>query len=288
VQPMSTHSLDAHQHSTSRETTSRHRARENTRIITPAAAMKVKREPLHVLPESQAVRTAPLRAELHARTAISSLPPPLTTPLANALAPPLPMTLTQGSGLPRPKLAPQRFIELQSRTSTTSSIDQLYFEIGKFKQQFWAKDETEKVAKLGFPVTTLHKRNLWMSSYRVLVGPYRVREEAEAAHRKLISRGFEPRPFERGARDFVLPARLILHGTQAPAGECIIQWESYINTVKVSFRQDNLLLATAEGVWVDRSPKYENSATVYTQNRDGSRILSEIRFEGMNRALVFP
>jgi hypothetical protein len=179
-------------------------------------------------------------------------------------------------------------VELQSRTATTDSNDQLYFEIGKFKQQFWAKDETEKVAKLGFPVTMLHGRNLWMGSYHVLVGPYHVREEAEVAHRDLVSRGFEPRPFERGARDFVLPARLMLHGTQAPAGECIIQWESYINTVKVSFRQDNSMLATTEGVWVDRGPRYENSATVYTQNRDGSRTLSEIRFEGMNRALVFP
>ncbi len=288
VQPMSRYSQDVHQQRSSLERTKRHKAQENTHIIVPAVAIKVKREPVHILLESQATLASPLRAEVHASNAASSLPFPLTAPLAKALVPQVPITLTEESGLPRPKLAPQTTIELQSRTASTRSIDQLYFEIGKFKQQFWAKDETEKVAKLGFPVTILHRRNLWMSSYRVLVGPYHAREEAEAAHRNLVSRGFEPRPFERGARNFVLPTRLILHGTQAPAGECIIQWESYINTVKVSFRQDNLVSATAEGVWVDRGPKYENSATVYTQNRDGSRILSEIRFEGMNRALVFP
>ncbi len=168
-----------------------------------------------------------------------------------------------------------------------NSNEQMFFEIGKFKQQDWAAEESSKVAKLGFPSTVLRRGHLWMNSYHVLVGPYSVREEAEAAHKDLLSRGFNAKPFERGSREIALPARLTLHGTQAPAGDCVIRWESYIDNVKVRFEQDDHIVATAEGKWVSRDPKYEHNATVYMKKADGSRTLVELRFEGMTRALVF-
>ncbi len=177
-------------------------------------------------------------------------------------------------------------------TETSRSVgdglrEQMYFEVGKFKQQLWAKEQTDKLAKLGFPATILQKGHLWMNSYHVLVGPYSETAEAEAAHRNLLSQGFMARPFERGSRNFVLPTRLVLHGRQVPAGDCLISWESYLSDVKVKFEQDDNAVATAEAQWVSRDPRYQRSATVYLQNRDGSRALVELRFEGMTRALVF-
>jgi hypothetical protein len=79
----------------------------------------------------------------------------------------------------------------------------------------------------------------------------------------------------------------MLHGAQVPVGDCVIRWESYISDVKVKFEQDNYVVATADAKWVSHDPKYEHSATVYVQNRDGSRSLIEVRFQGMDRALVF-
>lgn len=169
----------------------------------------------------------------------------------------------------------------------TIGASEMYFEIGKFKEYSRASDETNKLANLGFPTTILHKGHLWMNSYRVLVGPYYATDETQAAHKNLAIRGFHPRAFERGFRNFVLPPQLILNGASTPDGDCVIRWESYLPDVKVSFEQKNHPSVRARGRWMQRNPKYEQDATVYRRNRDGSRSLIELRFEGTTRALVF-
>jgi len=167
------------------------------------------------------------------------------------------------------------------------SSSQMYFEVGRFKQHPRASQERDKLTQLGYPAIIQQKRRLWRNFYDVLVGPYHESDEAEMTHKSLVARGFQARPVERGYRDFILPPHLILNGVATPVGDCIIRWESYIAEVKVKFEQNNQVISTAHGTWVKRDPKYRSSAIVYTRNRDGSRTLDELRFEGLTRALVF-
>lgn len=169
----------------------------------------------------------------------------------------------------------------------SQSSSEMYFEVGRFKEHSQANDERSKLTKLGYPATIHQRRRLWRNFYDVLVGPYHNSDEAEAVHKNLVIRGFQARPLERGYRHFVLPAHLVLNGVPTPVGDCVITWESYIAAVKVKFEQDYHIVSTAQGTWVKRDSKYENSAIVYTQNRNGRLSLNELRFEGLTRALVF-
>jgi hypothetical protein len=71
------------------------------------------------------------------------------------------------------------------------------------------------------------------------------------------------------------------------SGQFLISWESYIPDAKVKFSQNDYLVTTADGRWVDRGIRTERNAFVYQRNPDGSRILLEIRFGGMSKVLVF-
>ena len=258
-----------------------------------------------------AVAAKPQRQEVGRNTtaemklAASDTPPAkLAVPAGNAanLSPPSllfsPNPLTAASpaivpGMSKPLLPPRppekgRVVEAESSgTGGVPEIQQMYFEIGKFKQRFSANEEAERLAKLGFPSSIVQKGWLWIDSYRVLVGPYHENTEAESAHRKLVTNGFEARPFERGSRNFVLPARLIWHGRDVPEGDCVIKWESYVGDVRIKFEQDNRVIASAEAKWVAREPKYERSAIAYVNRADGLRTLVELQFEGMSRTLIF-
>ena len=163
----------------------------------------------------------------------------------------------------------------------------MYFEVGKFKQESWARKATDELAQLGFPTSVTQKGRLWGNSYYVLVGPYSDRDTAEVAHKNLASSGFKPRPFERGSRSFTLSSGVILNRTRM-AGDFVIRWESYVPDAKVKFLQDDLLVTSADAKWVDRGTKNERNAFVYQRNPDGSHTLLEIRFAGMSKVLVFP
>jgi hypothetical protein len=213
--------------------------------------------------------------------------PPLLAPEA-VIAPPQDVVAERPGRVSLPTLANQTIVQNDiARPGDAASSDQMYFEVARFKQQDRAKEESGKLATLGFPAAVLGRGRFWLNSYRVLVGPYHASEPAEEAYRNLVGRGFEVRPFERGSRNFVLPAHLTLDGIEVPVGDCDISWESYINDVRVRFEQDNYVVARAEGKWESREPKYDRSAIVYIQNRNGSRTLVEVRFGGMSRALRF-
>jgi hypothetical protein len=191
---------------------------------------------------------------------------------------------------PSPPLAPvsppgidTEFAEKENAVVTSA----MYFEIGKFKDESSAKGTTTKLTQLGFPTAVTQKGRLWMNFYYALVGPYNNDREAKGAHKSLVSHGFKPRPFERGSRYFTLSSGLAINGKHMPVGECTIRWESYSSDVIVQFVQDNAVIATVDGKWVKREERYNRGAIAYTRNRDGSRNLREIRFVGMNRALVF-
>jgi hypothetical protein len=210
-----------------------------------------------------------------------SLPATVVAPVSNLVA---------GKPGTVPPLAPASRPGVQAEESATANADateEMYFEIGKFKDQGRAHDTTEKLAELGFPVTAVQKGHLWRNSYHVLVGPYGDEDKAKVTHEDLLSRGFKPRPFERGSRSFLFRSGLTLNGAQTPVGEYTISWESYVSDASVKFLHNDSVVATADGRWVKRDVKYQHDAYVYRKNMDGSRTLLEIHFGGMRQALVF-
>jgi hypothetical protein len=163
----------------------------------------------------------------------------------------------------------------------------MYFELGKFKDELQARDLGDRISGLGLRPSVVQKRHLWMNSFYVLVGPYTNQDEATKTHKDLLSHGYKPRPFERGSRDFAFISGLTLSGASLPAGDFRISWESYVTDAKVKFAQGNYVLVTANGQWVKRPVKYHRDEYVHVRSSNGSRLLREIHFSGLDRALVF-
>jgi hypothetical protein len=242
---------------------------------------------------SDVVTKAPATAAL----AIPPMPPatslpitapmtvPITQPAADAGGPSL-LGRLGATGKVEPENQPSVHTE-SSGTANADSTRELYFEVGRFKNVFQAHDEADKLAQLGFSATAVAKGHLWTSSFHVLVGPYPDEEQAKAIHENLVSSGFKPRPFEKGARTFTILSSLTLNGGRAPEGDYTISWESYIGDANVKFTRRDSVVATADGKWVKRDVKYPRDAYVYRKNADGSRTLLEIHFGGMRQALVF-
>jgi hypothetical protein len=133
----------------------------------------------------------------------------------------------------------------------------------------------------------IQRNRLFGKSYQVLVGPYESDPEAETIHKNLTSLGFTPRSYERGKRDFSLPPKLKVGGSELPVGYCVISWESYSPNAIVKFEDIRGTSVTVEGRWVDRDERYSDNAVVYLENKYGFRTLLEIRFNRMGQALVF-
>jgi SPOR domain/PilZ domain len=218
---------------------------------------------------------------------ISSTPPSL---------PPTTIAIASSSYLvpsrlgPAPPLAPASEPTVHSVASgreDAASASEMYFEVGKFKDQSPASQVTDKLAKLGFQASITQKGSFWGDSYYVLVGPYQNDRDAKAAHKNLASRGFKSRAFERGSRAFRFSYMLRLNGARIPVGDCSIRWESYSSLVIVQFVQNNDVVATVDGKWAKRDVMYNQSAYGFTRSTDGSRDLVELRFAGMRQALVF-
>ena len=174
-----------------------------------------------------------------------------------------------------------------SRAASIEMHSEKYLEIGKFKEKMLADKTTGQLSRLGFPATVIQRNRLFGKSYQVLVGPYESDPEAETIHKNLTSLGFTPRSYERGKRDFSLPPKLKVGGSELPVGYCVISWESYSPNAIVKFEDIRGTSVTVEGRWVDRDERYSDNAVVYLENRYGFRTLLEIRFNRMGQALVF-
>jgi hypothetical protein len=216
---------------------------------------------------------------------VSSAPPAISRP-ATAAAP---VSNVAPDKIPTAPLGesakhPDVHAEITGEASASSAG---YFEVGKFKNSLWANNVADRVGQLGFHVSVVQKGRLWMSSYSVLVGPYGDNQDAEAARKDLVLHGFNPRAFEKGSRDFMFPLELTLNGTHVANGDYTISWESYSADAVVKFVRNFDVVATAEGKWMKRDVPYKLNAIVWKASADGSRILLEIRFAGMSRALLF-
>lgn len=219
--------------------------------------------------------------------------PPRNVSLASAVVPP-PITVPVGTEAARapstfsvvPKVEPSPELHTEeSRTQSPEYAPEMFFEVGRFKNKRQAKSEIEKLTELGFPANSVQKNHLWANAYHVVVGPYDDNQEASATHKELVSRGFTPRPFERGSRYLTLQSEMSLNGKAIPIGECTVNWESYATDATVKIVHDNSVVATAEGRWVKSDVKYDTDAYLYRRDHDGSRMLLEIRFAGMRQAL---
>ena len=261
-------------------------------LVNPAEPQQAKIEPTGPLATTPAFTPTPAgdpapKAPATATPGISSAPLAISLPTI-AVAPDF--NINPSKPGTDPQLAPASHPGVQaedSRTKNADSTSEMYFEVGKFKDELQAHDTTDKLAQLGFPATAVQKGHLWRNSYHVLVGPYGDEDEANVAHENLVSRGFKPRPFERGSRGFSFRSGLTLNGAQTPVGDYTISWESYVSDASVKFLHDNYVVATTDGRWVKRGVKYDRDAYVYRRNGDGSRTLLEIHFGGMRQALVF-
>jgi cell division protein FtsN len=167
------------------------------------------------------------------------------------------------------------------------STAEMFFEVAKFKDEVSAESTRDRLAQLGFPTSQLQQGRLWMNSYHVLVGPYGADDEAKSARKKLSKSGFAPRAFRRGSRSLTVLSGLTLNGATMPAGDYTISWESYVTDAAVKVANGNKVVANADGKWVKRPVRYPHDAYMYRRNSDGSQTLLEIRFAGMNQALVF-
>jgi outer membrane biosynthesis protein TonB len=262
-------------------------------LANPAKPQQAKLEPAGPAPAAPTAAgdPAPKAPSAAAAPAIPSSPPTISLPTTaptTAVAPGSNLIPGKLGTVPKLEPANQPGVHTEaSRADNSGSTSEMYFEVGRFKNQWQAHDETDKLAHLGFPVTAVQKGFLWTNSYHVLVGPYGDEEQAKATHANLVSSGFKPRPFERGSRNFTLLSSLTLNGARTPQGDYTISWESYVSDASVKFMHNNYVVTTADGRWVKRDVKYDRDAYVYRRNVDGSRTLLEIHFGGMRQALVF-
>jgi len=255
----------------------------------PAPPQPVKLEPAKAAPtEASTTVVAAVKAPV-LTSAPASSSPPLTA--VSAPAPVAPGSSPASSKAAQaPKIEQAKPPELETETSAAenaASTSQMYFDVGKFKNQSQAHVQMDKLSQLGFPTTAVQKGFLWTNSYHILVGPYSDEERAKVTHQNLLSSGFKPRPFERGSRPFTLGSTVTLNGARTPAGDYIISWESSLDDASVKLLHNDYVVASGNARWVKRDVKYSRDAYVYRRNADGSRLLIEIRFGGTRQALVF-
>ena len=78
-----------------------------------------------------------------------------------------------------------------------------------------------------------------------------------------------------------------LNGTEIPGGNYGVSWKSHKTGALVTFLTCEHPIAIAQGKWVKRDSRYKFDSILYETKEDGSRTLLEVRFAGMNHALVF-
>jgi hypothetical protein len=208
--------------------------------------------------------------------------PPLFTP---SPAPPAKPASDAGNA-PAPR-EPLGQIHAQSFSAAPALPLQMFFDLGKFKQQELAQDLSDRVAKLGIRASVVNKGHLWMNSYQVLAGPYMTVDEEKKIHSDLVTSGIKARPFERGSRGFAFQSGLTVGGAKLPVGDFTISWETYVTDAKVKFEKAGSVLATTDGKWVTRPQKFQHNEYVYQNLGGSSRPLLEVHFAGLDRALVF-
>lgn len=243
----------------------------------PSPAIRV------AVPSSRSADNSVQRPTAHGSGEIAPLPTSEASLVAPALPAPNVVPNRPGTRTPEPVGA----VSVRSLAEEGPlSPAQMYFDLGKFKDELWARNLGDKLAQLGLQTSVIQRGHLWMNSFQVLVGPYGSQEQATKIHQDLVSHGYKPRPFERGSRNFLFGSAMTLNGAKLPVGDFTISWESYVTDAKVKFTQGNDVVTTANGQWTKRPLRYEHNEFVYVKGSNGLRTLVEIHFSGLDRSLV--
>jgi hypothetical protein len=93
--------------------------------------------------------------------------------------------------------------------------------------------------------------------------------------------------FARNGKHITLNKAVDVNGATIAAGSYNVTWSAPGGDPTVSFMKGKETVASAQAKWVDRGVKYQNDAVIYSNDGNGAPHIIEIRFAGMQRALVF-
>jgi len=89
------------------------------------------------------------------------------------------------------------------------------------------------------------------------------------------------------ARTVELKRDATLSGTTLAAGHYVVRWLTHSPQATVEFAQGHKVVLSTEGRLEERGKKYDSDMVVYVAAADGSMTISEIRFAGSSKVLVF-
>ena len=75
-------------------------------------------------------------------------------------------------------------------------------------------------------------------------------------------------------------------GQQLPAGDYSVSWEGTDSNLEINIKQGKKVVAKTTGRIFDLDQPPRRNSTVITMKDDGSRVLSEIRFDGKKQAIA--
>ena len=93
--------------------------------------------------------------------------------------------------------------------------------------------------------------------------------------------------FANDSHKLTLRYSMTLQGTPLAPGEYRISWVSQSPAATVTVAKNKNVVATAQGRLVDVGKKFTQSAVLYDESADGTRIIREIRLAGSAQAIVF-
>lgn len=244
--------------------------------------------PVHSNAPKQPVATATTTTAPVLTMADTSTAATAAKTLSNAIAPPrLPLSMADDLAATKVETPDPPSGVVMNASRSRISPAEMYLDLGKFKDELLARNISSKLAGAGLHANVAQKGHLWMNSYHVLVGPFASDKDVSRTQRMLTALGYEPKPYERGSRNFFFSSRVTLNGSPLPAGDVTVSWESFVEDAKVKFLQGNEVVATAEGHWMPSPRKYSQDEFVYRKTMDNSKPLLELHFYGWNRILVF-
>ena len=91
----------------------------------------------------------------------------------------------------------------------------------------------------------------------------------------------------KNARTINLEHTIVVRGTQLPAGQYRVEWQTHSPEATVQISHNRNLVVSTDGRVEERAKPYYSDSVVYDTLPDGSVTLLEIRFAGSNKVLVF-
>jgi len=92
--------------------------------------------------------------------------------------------------------------------------------------------------------------------------------------------------YAKDSQTLTLSSPASLGSVKFEPGNYKVTWQPGASDSAVTFKRGKTVVATAQGKWVKRDAKYDIDSVVYSQNPDGSRSITEIRFAGSDEVLV--